>query len=83
MVDFFSMPVISGFSTAASFTIISKQIPNLIGINTTLAAAPHWPGLTPTYVELALNWPTIKWTDSTLGLSCIFILLALKVSQFI
>ena len=48
-----------------------------------MAAAPHWPGLTPTYVELALNWPTIKWTDSTLGLSCIFILLAVKVSQFI
>ena len=48
-----------------------------------MAAAPHWPGLTPTYVELALNWPSIKWTDSTLGLSCIFILLAVKVSQFI
>ena len=79
MVDFVSMPVISGFTTAASFTIISKQIRNLIGINVTVAAAPHWPGLIPTYVELALNGSTIRWTDTTLSLSCIFILLALKV----
>ena len=84
LVDFVSMPVISGFTSAASFTIISKQIRHLLGLNITLAATPKWPGLTSTYVEMALNGPTsIRYADATLGFTCIFALVALKVSQLL
>ena len=71
------MPVISGFTTAASVTIMSKQLRYILGLDIT-EIDTYWPGLSSTYAELIFNISTIKWPDMTLGISCIFLLLVLK-----
>ncbi|XP_060529626.1 sodium-independent sulfate anion transporter-like [Cylas formicarius] len=72
LVEFFSYPVISGFTTAAAISIGSTQLKSLMGI----------PGPSGTFLEAWESFfrnirQTRKW-DATLGFTSIIILLALR-----
>lgn len=77
MIDFVSTPVTSGFTTAASVTIASSQLKNLIGI-TGNSSQIKLPGILKTYEHLYSNIQTAYWPDAVLGLVCLIVLLSLK-----
>lgn len=73
LVDFISMPVISGFTTAAAITIASSQFPTILGI----------PGRTDSIIDSVFkvfeNLSKVEPWDTTLGLSSVVLLVLLKV----
>ena len=75
LIDFISVPVISGFVSAAAITIASSQLRSLLGI---VHERPH--GVIDTYEKLFTNFNNISLWDTVLGLSCCVILLVAKVS---
>ena len=77
LVDFVSAPVISGFTSAASVTIAVSQLKNLLGLQ--VQRPSKLPAILKTVEEIFENISSIKWRDSLLGFSCIFILLIMKV----
>ncbi len=81
LLDFVSTPVISGFTTAASITIASSQLKNLLGINVTEKASDWWPGILHTYANIGLNLPSWNWSDALLGFTCMLILIGLRSLQ--
>ena len=79
MVDFVSVPVTSGFTTAASITIASKQLSNLLGCHqASNNATISLPGILSTYAKLVLNIGNAHWPDALLGCTCLGILLAMR-----
>lgn len=77
LIDFVSGPVSSGFTSAVALIILSSQIKDLFGIK----------AKGTTFVEMWSsildNIEGIRVNDTFLGISCIVILLLLRVSQTI
>ena len=72
-----SVPVISGFTSAASITIASSQLKHLVGVNIT---STSWSsgGVLSTYVNLSKNSSNICWADAVLGVTCLSLLILMK-----
>lgn len=72
--DFVSIPVIVGFTTAAALTISSGQIKSLLGL----------PGsgneFIETWTNIVQNIGNLTLGDTVLGITTIVILISLKVS---
>ncbi len=73
LMNFFSGPVISGFSFAAATTIILVQIKGLLGLK--------FPGsaFSQVFPGLFTHCQDIRLWDTVLGISCIVFLIILKV----
>ena len=83
LIDFISMPVIAGFTSAAAVTIASGQIKGLLGIYT----LPENKNMTEThagvvddYLQIFANIESVRWQDAVLGIICAVILLAMRVT---
>ena len=72
-----SVPVISGFTSAASITIASSQLKYLVGVNITNASWTSG-GVLSTYVNLNKNGSNICWADAVLGVTCLSLLIVMK-----
>ena len=72
-----SVPVISGFTSAASITIASSQLKHLVGVNITSASWSSG-GVLSTYVNLSKNSSNICWADAVLGVTCLSLLIVMK-----
>ena len=79
LIDFISVPVISGFTSAAALTIASGQIHGLLGIHVEEKSETH-AGVVDDYIDIFSNVKSLRWQDTVLGLSCAVILLALRVN---
>jgi len=77
LIDFISVPVIAGFTSAAAITIASGQIKGLLGIHVEHKHHTH-AGLVDTYSDIIANIKTVKLNDTILGLTCAVILLSLR-----
>lgn len=74
LIDFVSGPVASGFTSAVSLIIVTSQIKDILGITAKGATFVQiWSGIIDD-VENTKMW------DTVLGLSCILLLLAMRVS---
>jgi sodium-independent sulfate anion transporter 11 len=71
-----SLPVISGFTSAASITIASSQLKHLLGVNMTSASRTG--GVLSTYVNLSKNSSNVSWADAVLGITCLSLLILMK-----
>ena len=71
-----SVPVISGFTSAASIAIASSQLKHLLGVNVTSASRSG--GVLSTYVNLTKNSSNISWADAILGVTCLSLLILMK-----
>ena len=86
VIDFISMPVIGGFTSAASITIASKQLTKVFGIDKELNPLPEgFPkfledGVISIWTKVIVNWETLRLNDTLLGVSCVVVLLALRVN---
>ena len=80
LIDFISLPVISGFTSAAAVTIASLQMSNLLGIS-----IPHHErsnlqlGVVDSWVDVARHLDRVRWEDASLGISSCLLLLGLRV----
>ena len=78
VVDFISVPVTAGFTSAAAITIAAGQVDELLGIE----KVERWDdgkGIIATVYEIVANIDTLRWKDSALGLSCAVLLLHMRV----
>lgn len=76
VVQFISMPVITGFITAAAITIISSQLKSLMGISSSGKSS----GFVDTWINLYENIGETRLWDSVLGFSSLTLLILLTVS---
>jgi len=81
LIDFISVPVIAGFTSAAAITIASGQIKGLLGIyvlpenkNRTETHA----GVVDDYINIFENIETVRMEDAVLGITCAVVLLAMR-----
>lgn len=74
LVDFISTPVISGFTSATSVIIILTQIKGLLGLK-----FKHQ-GIIDLFVKLFSSFDKIRAADASLGISCVVLLFAIKVT---
>jgi len=77
LIDFISVPVIAGFTSAAAITIASGQIKGLLGINVEEKSETH-AGVVDDYIDIFSYIQTARVADAVLGLSCAIILLLLR-----
>lgn len=75
MVDFISMPVTSGFTSATSIIIIVSQLQGLLG----LRFKAH--DVTENLIKIFKNIRNVRFPDLALGCCCIAFLLCFKVSS--
>ncbi|XP_024946996.1 sodium-independent sulfate anion transporter isoform X2 [Cephus cinctus] len=76
LVDFISMPVTSGFTSATSIIIIASQMQGLLGLKYKFHSVPE------NLYKLFKNFGSIRIGDTILGISCIiFLMLARKVKD--
>lgn len=76
LVEFVSIPVVSGFTSAASLIIACSQIKSLLGLKI------HGESFIEIWRELVNNIHRTRIPDLILSCCCILILLTLKVIQF-
>lgn len=76
LINFISAPVTSAFTTAASLTIASKQLKNLLGVNVTQNS--NLPGLLSTYEDIFSCIHQIHWPDAVMGLSALVSIIGLR-----
>ncbi|RVE51301.1 hypothetical protein evm_004105 [Chilo suppressalis] len=72
LIDFISVPVTVGFTSATSVIIAVSQIKSLLGLQFKSA------GFLDTLQKVFENIPNSRLADSTLGISCIIILLLMR-----
>jgi len=77
LIDFISVPVIAGFTSAAALTIASGQIKGLLGIHVEEKSETH-AGLVDDYIDIFENIKTTKLNDAILGFICAILLLSLR-----
>ena len=90
VIDFISVPVIGGFTSAASITIASKQLSKVFGIDkkhrdfVNETAFPEFleDGVFKVWGDVFYNWDTLRLNDTILGVCCVILLLAMRVSQY-
>nr|XP_053638568.1 sodium-independent sulfate anion transporter-like [Cherax quadricarinatus] len=73
VINFISVPVISGFTSAAAIIIASSQLKLLFGLRLKTK------GLINTWIKVFSNIQDRRWQDLTLGLTCIVVLFLLKL----
>lgn len=76
LVDFISLPVTTGFTAAAAFTIASAQIKNFLGIESSAS------GVVDSWVSVLTNLNKISWPDTILGVVTVLALLLGRVSIY-
>ena len=81
LIDFISVPVISGFTSAAALTIASGQIKGLFGIYKKHHSNETHAGVVDDYIEIFENLDTVRWQDAVLGIICAVILLGMRVRK--
>lgn len=74
VVEFFSYPVIAGFTSAGALQIACSQLNSLFGIEKKSSA------FVEAWKVVFQNLGSIKWTDTTLGVLSIISLMILRVS---
>ncbi len=79
LVDFFSVPVIAGFVSAAAVTIASNQVRGLLGIAGEDLFRSELPGVMGTWHNVLANISFFRWRDTMLAVVCAGVLLTLKV----
>ena len=85
IIDFISVPVIGGFTSAASITIASKQLTKVFGIDKNAHDLPdNFPafledGVLSTWTKVIVNWDTLRVNDTSLGVVCVVVLLGMRV----
>lgn len=78
LVQFISIPVTAGFTSAAAMTIASGQLKSLVGIRTGASN-----GFIESWINFAEHIRDVQLWDSVLGVSTIVLLLLLKVSLLV
>jgi len=79
LIDFISVPVIAGFTSAAALTIASGQWKSLLGISIDPHHKSHThAGVVDYYLDVFHNISTIRYQDALLGFCCCVILLSLR-----
>jgi len=79
VIDFISMPVISGFASAAATQIASDQLKKIIGVNLTgVERSQTGFGVVDNWVDTFGNIELYKWQDLVLGLFCVVFLFSLR-----
>jgi solute carrier family 26 (sodium-independent sulfate anion transporter), member 11 len=74
-VDFISIPVVSGFTSAAAFMIASAQVKGLLGLHFDAESFAH------IWTEVYNHIHETQLWDAVLGGSCCVFLLSLKVFE--
>eukprot|EP00092_Neocalanus_flemingeri_P010828 GFUD01011660.1.p1 GENE.GFUD01011660.1~~GFUD01011660.1.p1 ORF type:complete len:675 (+),score=113.89 GFUD01011660.1:76-2100(+) len=77
LIDFISVPVIAGFTSAAAITIASGQIKGLLGIHVEHKSHSH-AGVVDDYIDIFNNIDSIRYQDAILGITCAILLLLLR-----
>ncbi|XP_018332419.1 sodium-independent sulfate anion transporter-like isoform X2 [Agrilus planipennis] len=72
ILDFFSYPIISGFTTSAALQILSSQIKSLFGITGKASKFLN------AWIEVFENIKSIKLWDTVLGCICTLLILGIK-----
>ena len=89
VIDFISVPVIGGFTSAASITIASKQLSKVFGIDKNAESLPeNFPkfledGVLSIWTKVIVNWKTLRLNDTLLGLACVVVLIGLRVCRIV
>ena len=78
LIDFISVPVIAGFTSAAAITIASSQVKSLLGLTILEHSHLHHLGIIPKWIDVFTNIQTCRWQDASLGLITCVVLLALR-----
>lgn len=74
LIDFVSGPVSSGFTSAVSLIIVTSQVKDILGISATGSTFVQiWTGI---FKDIH----NTRFWDTVLGLSCILLLLVMRVS---
>ena len=76
VIDFISVPVIAGFTSAAAITIASSQIKSIFGLE--ILHHIHIEGIIGTWGDIVDNFETARVSDSVLGITCIVLLLLMR-----
>ena len=79
VIDFISVPVTAGFTSAAAITIASGQVKSIFGLK--IDHSSHTEGIAGTWIDVIDNFDTARVNDSILGISCIVILLCMRLSH--
>lgn len=74
LIDFISGPVSAGFTSAAAIVIAMTQVKDLLGLN---YGANKFMEV---WDQLSIHFREISISDAALGFSCMFVLIALRVS---
>lgn len=76
LIDFISIPVTVGFTSATSVIIMTSQLKSLLGLK--IASS----GFMDTSTKVIQNIHQSRLADSLMGIICIMILMALRVRLF-
>ena len=79
VIDFISVPVTAGFTSAAAITIASGQVKSIFGL--TITNHSHVEGFIGDWIDVFDNFESARLSDSLLGLICIMILLLLRTMK--
>ena len=80
VIDFISVPVIAGFTSAAAITIASSQVKSIFGLEIVHHSEVIHEGILKTWIEIYENFGSFRTADTVLGLVCVVILLLMRVS---
>ncbi|XP_071743295.1 sodium-independent sulfate anion transporter isoform X2 [Lepeophtheirus salmonis] len=78
VVDFISVPVIAGFTSAAAITIACTQIKGILGLDIDPNTKSHVEGILGNFIDIFNNIHTFRWQDTLLGLICMILLLLMR-----
>ena len=81
VIDFISVPVIAGFTSAAAITIASGQVKSLFGLTIVHKVHVGGEGIVNTWANIIENFHTWRVNDTILGLSCALLLLLMRVNM--
>ncbi|TRY69381.1 hypothetical protein TCAL_07206 [Tigriopus californicus] len=76
IIDFISVPVTAGFTSAAALTIASSQVKDLFGLK--IVEKSHFEGVHGTWIDIVWNFESFRYQDTILGFVCIIVLLLLR-----
>ncbi|XP_059088893.1 sodium-independent sulfate anion transporter-like isoform X2 [Tigriopus californicus] len=79
VIDFISIPVTAGFTSAAAITIASSQVKGLFGLEITKHS--HIEGVQGTWIDIVKNFKSFRYQDTILGFICIVVLLLLRITR--
>jgi len=77
LIDFISVPVIAGFTSAAAITIASSQVKGLLGVVIEHKSHLHL-GAVNSWIDVFTYIHTYKWQDMVLGFCCCALLTLLR-----